>query len=197
MKTQLTVEVGQRFGRLTVLNDPGPAEHGHRRAICRCDCGTVKVYRLSHLRSGATRSCGCLSRALAAERRRGQPALNRTHGVARHPLYGAWLAMLDRCENPQHVAYRRYGGRGIKVCDRWHDPAVFIADIERWLGPRPDRMTLDRICNDHDYRLDNVRWATRSEQQRNKAPFDRPGTCEWRLHVADGYDALARRLEDQ
>jgi hypothetical protein len=76
--------------------------------------------------------------------------------------------MLDRCENPAHHAYARYGGRGIRVCDRWHDVAVFVADIERWLGPRPAGMTLDRIFNDHDYRLDNVRWATRKQQQQNR-----------------------------
>ena len=59
-------------------------------------------------------------------------------------------------------------GRGIRVCDRWHDVALFISDIERWLGPRPEGMTLDRIMNAHDYRLDNVRWADATTQRNNR-----------------------------
>jgi hypothetical protein len=81
--------------------------------------------------------------------------------------------MISRCENPDAPRHADYGGRGIRVCDRWHDVAVFIADIERWLGPRPAGMSLDRICNDHDYRLDNVRWATPAEQARNRRPRSR------------------------
>lgn len=78
--------------------------------------------------------------------------------------------MLWRCENPDYSKYRDYGGRGIQVCDRWHSFTVFVTDIERWLGPRPPGMSLDRIMNDHDYRLDNVRWATAKQQRANRRP---------------------------
>lgn len=93
-----------------------------------------------------------------------------THGLHSHPLYDTWYGMLQRCENPGHRHYPDYGGRGIRVCDRWHDPAVFIADLERWLGPRPQGCTLDRIQNDHDYRQDNVQWATPAEQAAHRRP---------------------------
>jgi hypothetical protein len=73
--------------------------------------------------------------------------------------------MLDRCENPAHHAYARYGGRGISVCKRWHDFAAFRDDIESHIGPRPARKTLDRYPdNDGNYELGNVRWATKQEQ---------------------------------
>ena len=134
---------------------------------------------LLNLVNGHTTSCGCyrkeLKRAQLASHRatatRAAAAAVTTHGLSKHPLRGTWKAMISRCENPRDPAFRNYGGRGIRVCDRWHDLAVFVADIERWLGPRPEGMTLDRILNSHDYRLDNVRWATWSQQLRNRRPY--------------------------
>jgi len=106
--------------------------------------------------------------------------VNRTHGLSDHPLRGTWHSMLDRCENENHVAYAKYGGRGIKVCAEWHDLAVFIADIDRLLGPRPTGMSLDRIDVYHgNYGPGEVRWATAKEQQANRR---RPGGCP--LHGA-------------
>lgn len=90
------------------------------------------------------------------------------HGLWDHPLYPTWHNMLARCEDPSNHNYVNYGARGIRVCERWHDVALYIADIERWLGPKPEGMTLDRICNDHDYRLDNMRYATPAEQLQNR-----------------------------
>lgn len=90
------------------------------------------------------------------------------HGLSRHPLYPAWYHMLQRCENPRDSQYRNYGGRGIGVCERWHDIRLFTADIERLIGPRPAGHSLDRYPdNDGDYVEGNVRWATPSEQWHN------------------------------
>jgi hypothetical protein len=75
--------------------------------------------------------------------------------------------MLQRCENPDHVAYRYYGAKGRSVCKRWRDIRLFVEDIERDLGPRPDGMTLDRIDSDGNYEPGNVRWATAAEQVAN------------------------------
>jgi hypothetical protein len=84
-------------------------------------------------------------------------------------LYDTWKNMIHRCENPKNKQYGSYGGRGIRVCDRWHDVRLFIEDIERDLGPRPDGMSIDRYPdNDGNYEPGNVRWATRTEQQRNR-----------------------------
>lgn len=172
-------EPGQRFGRLTVLHElPGRAGTGHL-AECRCDCGTITTAPLKNLHNGRVTSCGCrwaeLQRTLTArvDNSARLAALKRSvevHGLRHHPLYGTWCSMIYRCENPQARAYQHYGGRGIRVCAEWHDVTTFITWIEANLGPRPNRMTLDRIDNDGNYEPGNVRWATQKEQMANSRP---------------------------
>ena len=91
-----------------------------------------------------------------------------THGLTRHPLYNTWRNMIARCSRPLHPDYPRYGGRGISVCERWLDIRRFIEDIENGIGPRPGRASLDRIDNDGNYELGNVRWATARQQALNR-----------------------------
>jgi hypothetical protein len=158
---------GDRYGRLVVLRETEKTAAsfslptGRRVVVCQCDCGVQVPVVLRDLRRDATASCGCLARELSAARMT-------VHGMEKHPLYKSWYQMLQRCLNPASLAYPGYGGRGIRVCDRWLDVRVFVADIERWLGPRPEGMTLDRMQNDHDYRLDNVRWADYRQQRANQ-----------------------------
>jgi hypothetical protein len=85
-----------------------------------------------------------------------------------HPLFPTWSGMMARCYNEKHPGFRNYGGRGITVCDAWHDPRVFAAWVEQNLGSRPDGSTMDRIDNDRGYEPGNMRWATRSMQGRNR-----------------------------
>lgn len=154
---------GQKFGRLLVLHDTGERKRGYVVWHCRCDCGNEVDVRGSHLTSGNTTSCGCYGRECVAER-------STTHGMARqgetHPVYWVWRYMLQRCENPNNPAYKDYGGRGIKVCEEWHDPQVFIdwALTNGW----QEGLSIDRIDNNGNYEPSNCRWTTQKEQARNK-----------------------------
>lgn len=111
----------------------------------------------SKLRSGHTRSCGCLASEVRAARWR-------THGKTDTRVYRAWASMLRRCQNPNTVAYKWYGARGIKTCERWQKFENFLADM----GEPPVGMELDRIDNDGNYEPENCRWVTHQKNCMNR-----------------------------
>lgn len=152
---------GQRFGRLVVIGraDPACDKHGSARWHCRCDCGNETDALGRHLRLGRSASCGCLRRERAAD-------THRTHGGANSRLYIIWKSMRARCENPHHPHYDYYGGRGVSICEEWHDFATFMQWAER--TGYQENLTLDRIDANEGYNPANCRWITMHEQTRNK-----------------------------
>lgn len=151
--------IGKTFGRLIVLEDRG-SQHGKgKKYLCKCSCGADKVALQSRLLRGETKSCGCLRRELASTR-------GIKHGLSSHRLYKTWNSMMQRCCDPTHYAYNRYGGRGITVCQRWHDVRAFIQDNN---GSALPGLSIDRIDNDGNYEPGNCRWVQPFVQNANRA----------------------------
>lgn len=143
------IKVGEAFGRLTVVT-----VDSWNRIECKCACGRSHIATSSNLRSGKTKSCGCI---------RKEQNNHVTHGGTGSLTHTRWLVMRRRCSDSNAAGYENYGGRGIKVCERWMDFSAFLADM----GECPPGMTIDRIEPDGHYEPGNCRWATKLTQARN------------------------------
>lgn len=146
---------GKKFGRLTVVGEWLPGSKWE----CLCDCGCTRFVSSTSLVSNKTLSCGCL-----LKEKRGTGSL--IHGKSSTKTHATWCAMITRCYNEKGRAYKYYGGRGITVCNRWRDSFEnFLEDM----GEHPKGLSLDRIDNDKGYSKENCRWATTTEQSRNRS----------------------------
>lgn len=167
MKSKLSLEIGQIFTRLKVIEFLGRGFSGKKIFLCECLCGKTKKVDIYSLISSNTQSCGCLG---IENRKIGTVKSCTTHGesrsVGKTGEYLSWLRMRERCKCKKGNRWHKYGGRGIKVCDRWlNSYENFLHDM----GRKPtEKHSLDRINNDGNYEPSNCRWATNKDQSRNK-----------------------------
>lgn len=145
---------GRTYGRLKVLYEL--SEGYDRKYHCLCECGNTTDVLAGNLRR-QTKSCGCLRLERVKE-------VATLHGMTRSRTHNSYTNMKGRCLNPNHDAYKNYGGRGITICERWlHSFENFLADM----GERPENKSLDRKEVNGNYEPSNCRWATRKEQANN------------------------------
>lgn len=151
--------VGRVFGRLTVVSEGETTSH--RRWICQCACGNTKTVLHTALKSESTKSCGCLRSeivrsSMTVHGQSGKDSMTR--------IYRIWGGMKARCEIHSATGFDRYGGVGIKVCERWQKFENFVDDM----GIPPEGASIDRIDSAKGYEPANCRWATRQEQNENR-----------------------------
>jgi hypothetical protein len=155
--SKLSDHAGKKYNRLTGIRFVGI--HGschHSVWEWQCDCGNKKELLVYHVVSGNTKSCGCLR----TERAKDSPWRTK-HGGRGKRLYKTWSNMKQRCNNPKSHDYKRYGGRGIKICEEWNDYLIF--EVWALSNGYADHLTIDRIDNDDNYNPSNCQWITRVE----------------------------------
>lgn len=151
------------YGRLTLTGEPYLKSRGGSsgkmvsHVIAKCNCGNVKEYQLWRLKTGHTKSCGCLK----------NEASNYKHGLSSHPLYWKLDSIIARCYNPNNPAFKNYGKRGILVCDEWRESHE---NFHNWAirNGWADGLEIDRINNDGNYEPSNCRFVLKIENNRNK-----------------------------
>lgn len=162
----MIVAIGEKFNRWTVLSPGLKSTNGHPRWNCRCECGIERLVCGTRLRTGASKSCGCLNREVVSGRQG-------SHRMTNTKIHKAWGNMLNRCINPRSASYKEYGGRGIAVCAEWLVFEAFLEDMYESFLEHVNKYgeadtSLDRIDNDSGYYFANCRWATRKIQQFNR-----------------------------
>ena len=192
-------QVGEIYGRLTVIGESSKRSNNRQKIwICRCVCGNEMEVTGGRLRSGNTKSCGCLHKEVVRSLFRKHGESNGSGNIS--PEYESWCHMIGRCYNPKNKDFHHYGGRGISICSKWRDSfPSFLSDIGR--RPAPG-YSLDRIDVNLGYSPVNCRWVKQKQQCRNKRTNRRitiDGVtkilCEWAEESGVSWQAIRYRLE--
>jgi hypothetical protein len=155
MSRKIVDLVGVKYGKLTVLEKSKErTKHGAVLWLCSCECGKTRLAIAGNLLAGTATSCGCESYET-----------RKLHGMTKTRTFKSWESMKQRCLNVNAPDYVAYGGRGISICRKW---TLSFNNFLEDMGERPEGTSLDRINVNGSYEPANCRWATRSEQQRNK-----------------------------
>lgn len=175
--TNIFIDItGKKFSRWTVLSRVTNAKSS--KWLCRCDCGIEKIVPRSNLVGNRTKSCGCLQKEITSFQ-------FTKHKLTDHPIYNTWASMKNRCSNPNQDDYQWYGGRGIKVCERWQDFQNFYTDMfSTW----QEGLSIDRIDVNGDYEINNCRWVTWEIQCRNTRRSKFMETPWGSMNVSDACD---------
>lgn len=196
---------GQRFGRLTAIRYSHTGEENRAVWLCKCDCGRYVTVPGKSLRTGNTTSCGCLCIEHATER---IVKFNTKHGKAHTRLFGVWLGMRRRCNDPKADNYCNYGGRGIRVCEEWETDfnAFYTWAIENGYKDDAKRgiYTVDRIDNDKGYSPENCRLASYSEQANNRRSTrfitykgETKSRSQWARHFGKSRDIFVKLTDEE
>lgn len=192
--------IGKKFNRVTVLSFDSKTKNYLTVWNCVCECGKFFKTRAVRLKGGTCRSCGCLAREISSK-------VHKTHGesVGENRSgtveYICWRGIIQRTSDPNFKWWHRYGGRGIKVCDRWKKFSNFLDDM----GRKPsNKLSIERINNDGDYCPENCKWATIFEQSRNKRSnriYELNGVkmniVDWGKMSGISYQVLSARINKQ
>lgn len=162
---RIEIKSGQKFNHWTVVKEC-EKKWGHRIFLCKCDCGTEQLHPIGNLKYGKSKQCKDCSKKLRPN----------YHGKVQNYLHSIWSGIIQRTSNPNNPGYHNYGGRGITVCEEWKTFINFFNDITSIIGNRPSsNHLLDRINNNGNYEISNVRWVTPKQNSANRRISLKPG----------------------